>query len=85
MRRVENVVEGGETLVPKPVLPDHIIAEGLSAILAKEGVKDFMELPASRRGNVINELKYRYNISNVKQLLRVVGTTEHTHRPQKCL
>ena len=85
MRRVENVVEGGETLIPKPVLPDHIIAEGLSAILAKEGVKDFLELPAGRRENVINELKYRYNISNVKQLLRVVGTTEHTHRPQKCL
>lgn len=70
MRRVENVVEdGGKTLVGKqPVLPDCIISESLSAILAKQGVRDFGELPAKRRKDVINDLKYRYNITNMKQL-----------------
>lgn len=87
MRRVENVVEGGSGTVAcrQPVLPDYIISEGLSAILAKQSVRDFGELPAKSRENVINDLKYRYNITNMKQLARIVpdvldGTDEHTHR-----
>ena len=87
MRRVENLVEdgGGTVASRQPVLPDHIISEGLSAILANLNVRDFGELPAKMRENVVNDLKYRYNITNMKQLSRILpdvrdGTDEHTHR-----